>query len=170
MDGDPGFFPDISVETQWKNCRKIKKFDIKTWNRMPQRWKKQGKMVAQLTADCVCYKPYCVYIFAKISVCYKPYCVYIFAKKKLSKQGCVTVAEVPQRRQKIQSKTKQPKKGCVARRSSEVPQSQGKVIPQEMKKRKEEKKKSYSGRLLTASGVGSKNTGFIGHNKQAALI
>ena len=72
------------------------------------------------------------YIFAKISVCYKPYCVYIFAKKKLSKQGCVTVAEVPQRRQKIQSKTKQsnrrktrqPKKGCVARRSSEVPQSQ----------------------------------------------
>ena len=55
-----------------------------------------------------------MYIFAKISVCYKPYCVYIFAQKKLSKQGCVTVAEVPQRRQKIQSKTKQGNRRKVA--------------------------------------------------------
>ena len=113
----------------------------------------------------VCYKPYCVYIFAKISVCYKPYCVYIFAKKKLSKQGCVTVAEVPQRRQKIQSKTKQGNRRKVAWRDvrpkfrkarDTVEAKRSKVFLGKAKsspeKRKKKKPKSYSGRLLTASG------------------
>ena len=40
-----------------------------------------------------------------------PMCI---CQKKLSKQGCVTVAEVPQRRQKIQSKRKQGNRRKVA--------------------------------------------------------
>ena len=41
-------------------------------------FRKQGKIVAKLLPT-------------EVTVCYKPYCVYIFAKNKLSKQGCVTV-------------------------------------------------------------------------------
>ena len=77
--------------------------------------------------------------------------MYIFAKKKLSKQGCVTVAEVPQRRQKIQSKTKQGNRRKVAWRDVR-PKFREKANPLPEMKREKKKPKSYSGRLLTASG------------------
>ena len=114
----------------------------------------QGKIVAKLLPT-------------EVTVCYKPYCVYIFAKKAFEaklRDGRPKFRNAKIFKAKPKKKQKLPKQsrngphyfstGLVQFKTWHTispPRLQSKVIPQEEKKRKEAKKKSYSGRLLTAS-------------------
>ena len=87
----------------------------------------------------------------EVTVCYKPYCVYIFAKKREKKAFEARLRDGRPKFRNAAKKAKQNKATEERLRGATFVRSSAKKANPLPEKKREKKPKSYSGRLLTAS-------------------